>query len=407
MVKPGLKTTEILKEYSFEMKAELDSILSFWAKNTCDNVNGGFIGRIDENNTSYPDAPKGSVLNSRILWAFSSAYTVTKKEEYLNLARVAYNYIIANFIDKEYGGIYWSLNAKGEPLDTKKQIYALAFALYGCSAYFTASNNEAAKNRAIELYKAIEKYSFDGTYTGYLDAFTRDWKTLKDLRLSAKDANEKKTMNTHLHVLEAYTALYRIWPDVELKDKIILLIKNFINHIVDSNTHHLILFFDEQWNPKSTTISYGHDIEAAWLLLEAAEVTADLSLIEIAKNFAVKIAMSASQGLDKDGALWYEYEPTTDHSIKEKHSWVQAEAMIGFFNAWQLTNNKLYLDKSLQSWKYIQTSIRDSLHGEWYWGRNKNGTIMEAQDKVGMWKCPYHNSRACIEITRRIAASLA
>ena len=285
MDKPDLQTTAIFKEYSNEMKAELDSILSYWAKNTCDNVNGGFVGRIDENNTSYPDAPKGSVLNSRILWAFSSAYAVTKNEENLHLARVAYNYIIANFIDKEYGGIYWSLNTKGEPLDTKKQIYALAFAIYGCSAYFTASNNEAAKNTAIELYNTIEKYSFDATYTGYLDAFTKDWKTLDDLRLSAKDANEKKTMNTHLHVLEAYTALYGIWPDVELKDKIILLIKNFINHIVDYNTHHLVLFFDEQWNPKSTTISYGHDIEAAWLLLEAAEVTADLSLIKIAKNF--------------------------------------------------------------------------------------------------------------------------
>ena len=407
MDKPDLQTTAILKEYSNEMKAELDSILSYWAKNTCDNVNGGFIGRIDENNTSYPDAPKGSVLNSRILWAFSSAYVVKKNEENLHLAKVAYNYIIANFIDKEYGGIYWSLNAKGEPLDTKKQIYALAFAIYGCSAYFTASNNEAAKNTAIELYNTIEKYSFDATYTGYLDAFTRDWKTLDDLRLSAKDANEKKTMNTHLHVLEAYTALYGIWPDVELKDKIILLIKNFINHIVDYNTHHLVLFFDEQWNPKSTTISYGHDIEAAWLLLEAAEVTDDLSLIKVAKNFAVKIASSASEGLDKDGGLWYEYEPTANHYLKEKHSWVQAEAMIGFFNAWQLTNNKLYLDKSLQSWKYIQSSIKDQLHGEWYWGRNKDGTIMEGQDKVGIWKCPYHNSRACIEIIRRIAASLA
>ncbi len=399
-----LQTTSILKEYSLEMQAELESILAYWVKNTCDNVNDGFIGRIDENNIGYPDAPKGAVLNSRILWAFSSAYTATKKEEYLHLARISYNYIDNNFIDKEYGGIYWSLNAKGEPLDTKKQIYALAFAIYGCSAYFAASNNEASKNKAIELYKTIEQYSFDKTYTGYLDAFTRDWKTLEDLRLSAKDANEKKTMNTHLHVLEAYTALYRIWPDVELKDKIILLIKNFINHIIDSNTHHLTLFFDEQWNPRSTTISFGHDIEAAWLLLEAAEVTTDLSLIEIAKKFAAKIASSASEGLDKDGGLWYEYEPTTNHDIKEKHSWVQAEAMIGFFNAWQLTNNKFYLDRSLQSWKYIQSFIKDKLYGEWYWGRNENGTIMEHQDKAGIWKCPYHNSRACIEIIRRIVS---
>ena len=407
MDKPDVATTEILKEYSKEMRAELDAILSYWEKNTCDNINGGFVGRIDENNTSYPDAHKGAVLNSRILWAFSSAYSLTKNEEHLHLARVAYNYIVAHFIDKDYGGIYWLLNAKGQPLDTKKQIYALAFAIYGCSAYYTASKNEAAKNTAIDLYKTIEQYSFDKTYTGYLDAFTRDWKTLDDLRLSEKDANEKKTMNTHLHVLEAYTALFRIWPDEDLKNKIILLIKNFFDHIIDSNTHHLVLFFDEQWNPKSTTISYGHDIEAAWLLLEAAEATMELSLITIAKEFAIKIAASALEGIDKDGGLWYEYEPATNHFIKEKHSWVQAEAMIGFFNAWQLTNNKIYLDTSLKSWKYIKQFITDQLHGEWYWGRNGAGTIMEKQDKVGIWKCPYHNSRACIEIISRIANSEA
>lgn len=405
MDKPAIATTEILDEYSREMKTELDAILSYWEKNTCDNINGGFIGRIDENNTAYPDAPKGAVLNSRILWAFSSAYALTKKEEHLHLARVAYNYIVTRFIDKDFGGIYWLLDAKGQPLDTKKQIYALAFAIYGCSAYFTASKNEAAKNTAIDLYKTIERYSFDKTYTGYLDAFTRDWKTLNDLRLSEKDANEKKTMNTHLHVLEAYTALYRIWPDAGLKNKINLLIKNFFDHIINSNTHHLVLFFDEQWNPKSTTISYGHDIEAAWLLLEAAETTEELSLITIAKDFAIKIATSALEGLDKDGALWYEHEPDTNHFIKEKHSWVQAEAMIGFFTAWQLTGNKLYLNKSLKSWKYIRHFIKDYLYGEWYWGRNGDGTIMKQQDKAGIWKCPYHNSRACIEIISRIAAS--
>lgn len=403
MDKLDVATIEILDEYSKEMRAELDAILSYWKKNTCDNINGGFVGRIDENNRSYPDAPKGSVLNSRILWAFSSSYALTKKEEHLHLARVAYNYIVAHFIDKDYGGIYWLLNAKGKPLDAKKQIYALAFAIYGCSAYYTASKNEAAKKTAIDLFKMVEQYSFDETYFGYLDAFTRDWKTLEDLRLSEKDANEKKTMNTHLHVLEAYTALYRIWPDVVLKDKIILLIKNFFDHIITSNTHHLVLFFDEQWNPKSNTISYGHDIEAAWLLLEAAEATAELSIIMIAKDFAIKIAASVLEGLDKDGGLWYEYEPAINHFIKEKHSWVQAEAMIGFFNAWQLTGNKLYLDKSLQAWKYIKQFIKDHLYGEWYWGRNEDGTIMERQDKAGIWKCPYHNSRACIEIISRIA----
>lgn len=399
-----LQKKDLLTEYSIEMRAELDAILSYWTTNACDNVNGGFVGRIDENNINFPDAPKGSVLNSRILWAFSSAYTAINNEQYLQLAKVAYNYIANNFIDKNYGGIYWSVNAKGEPLDSKKQIYALAFTIYACSAYFKAGNIEASKTIAIELYKTIEQYSYDTEFTGYLDAFTRDWKTLDDLRLSAKDANEKKTMNTHLHVLEAYTALYRIWPDTILKDKIILLIKNFTDHIIDTHNHHLVLFFDEQWNPRSTTVSYGHDIEAAWLLLEAAEAVQDKALIEVIKKIAIKIADAAAQGLDKDGGLWYEYEPASDHFIKEKHSWVQAEAMIGFFNSWQLTSDELYLNKSLKAWQYVKEFIKDKNFGEWYWGINADGTVMQGQDKAGTWKCPYHNSRACIEIINRIKA---
>jgi len=388
--------------YRDDMKAELEAILLYWSKNSCDHVNGGFVGRIDENNVVDNVAPKGSVLNSRILWAFSSAYAVTGNDEHLQVARTAYNYIVSNFIDKTHGGVYWLLKSNGEPLDTKKQLYALAFAIYGCCAYFNASGNEAAKNRAIELYHTIEQYSYDHQYTGYLEAFTRDWQPLDDLRLSKKDVNEKKTMNTHLHILEAYTALYRVWPDDLLKQKIILLITNFTEHIIDRNNHHLLLFFDEQWNAKSGPLSYGHDIEAAWLLQEAAEAIKDLSLINRVKKIAVSIADAAAGGLDKDGGLWYEYEPSANHFNKEKHSWVQAEAMVGFFNCWQITGNDLYLGRSVQAWYYVKSFIKDRQYGEWYWGRNEDGSVMQGQDKAGIWKCPYHNSRACIEIITRI-----
>ena len=392
----------LLKGYKKEMNAELDAILSYWSKNTFDTINGGFAGRIDENNIVDNNAPKGSVLNSRILWTFSAAYTITKNKQHLHLARIAYNYISNNFVDKEYGGVYWSLNANGKPLDTKKQIYALAFAIYGCSAYYTASNNEAAKDTAIQLYNTIEQYSFDKEHKGYLDAFARDWEPMDDIRLSAKDANEMKTMNTHLHVLEAYTTLYKIWPDAVLKEKIKLLMQNFTQHIINTQNHHLVLFFDEQWNVKSDTISYGHDIEAAWLFLEAAEVIHDHELIETIKTTAVKIADAASEGLDKDGGLWYEYEPSSNHFIKEKHWWVQAETIVGFFTAWQLTGDDAYLQKSVNAWNYVQQFIKDKNYGEWYWGLNENGAIIMGQDKVGIWKCPYHNTRACIEIINRI-----
>ena len=392
----------LLTVYYNEVKEELNAILSYWMQNTYDPLNGGFVGRISEDNIPFPNAPKGAVLNARILWAFSEAYKITADPEHLRLAKIAFNYLSTYFVDKAYGGVYWTLNANGYPLDTKKQVYALAFAIYGCSAFYEISNNEAAKATAIELYRLIELHSFDKENTGYLEAFTRAWESLDDLRLSNKDANEKKTMNTHLHILEAYTALYRIWPDQALKSQINNLVSNFSDHIVAQESGHLVLFFDEKWNRRSCTISYGHDIEAAWLLLEAAEVTGNQSLIEETKRLAVKISAAAAEGLDTDGGLWYEYEPSTAQSIKEKHSWVQAEAMVGFFNHWQLTNDPVFLERSIRSWQYASTYITDKKYGEWYWGRNEDGSVMAGQDKVGIWKCPYHNSRACIEIIKRI-----
>ncbi|MEP7106716.1 MAG: AGE family epimerase/isomerase [Ferruginibacter sp.] len=394
--------TELLAVYFKEVNIELNDILAYWMLNARDPVNGGFIGRIDENNVRHQDAPKGAVLNSRILWAFSAAYKITGNPDHLHMAGIAFNYLTGNFIDKEYGGVYWTVDANGLPLDSKKQIYALAFAIYGCCAYFEISNIEPAKNTAIELYSLIEAHSFDIVNSGYLEAFTREWGSMKDLRLSEKDANEKKTMNTHLHVLEAYTTLYRIWPNEKLKEQIKNLIRNFTDHFIDEGTGHLLLFFDEQWNRRSATVSYGHDIEAAWLLLEAAETIMDAPVIDSIKKISIKISSAAVEGLDADGSLWYEYEPNINHITKEKHSWVQAEAMVGFFNHWQLTGDEAYLEKSLQSWHYVNTFIKDKIYGEWLWGRNDDGTAMKNQDKVGIWKCPYHNSRACIEIIKRL-----
>lgn len=382
-----------------EVKAELDEILSYWMDHTQDLQNGGFFGKIDEHNLPHPEAAKGSVLHSRILWSFSSAYAVTANADNLAMADRAYNYIIDHFLDTTEAGVYWTVNAKGEPLDTKKQIYALAFALYGCCAYYQVTNNEHVKGTAIGLFNAIEKYSFDKNNGGYFEAFTRDWTLLDDLRLSAKDANERKTMNTHLHVLEAYTSLFSIWPDKHLKNQLLLLLDVFTGHIINAKTSHLDLFFDDTWQVKTDIISYGHDIEAAWLLMEAAHATGDHALIKDIEKAAMKIAVAAAEGLDVDGGLQYEKE--NGHLVKEKHWWVQAEAMVGFFNHWQLTNNNGYLQKSLAVWQYIKTSIKDDQFGEWFWGRLEDGSVMPNEDKAGLWKCPYHNSRACLEIMRR------
>ncbi|MBS7566658.1 AGE family epimerase/isomerase [Mucilaginibacter sp. Bleaf8] len=391
-----------LQQYRQEVTAELHNILSYWLQYTPDHENGGYYGKIDHENKVDAEAPKGAVLHARVLWAFSAACNHEFNETYLSEARRAYAYIVKHFIDPQHGGVYWTVNYQGQPLDTKKQVYANAFVIYALAEYYIVSGEQEAKEQAINLYRLLVNKSYDTELTGYFEAFTREWQETEDLRLSAKDANEKKTMNTHLHVLEAYTNLYRIWPDAELKQQMVTLLHNFLDYIVDVKSGHLVLFFDERWNRRSDTISYGHDIEAAWLLLEAAEVIEDHELIEKLKSLAVQMANAAIEGVDTDGGLWYEYEPTQNHLIKEKHWWVQSEAMVGFMNAWQISKDDRYATLSLRNWAFVKIHILDQSGGEWVWGIYADGSLMPGEDKAGLWKCPYHNSRACIEIAKRL-----
>jgi mannobiose 2-epimerase len=391
-----------LQNFKNELAAELKNILGWWINHAVDEEHGGFIGRIDQLNHQHTTADKGSVLNSRILWAFSAAYRNTKDPAYLTYATRAYHYFSEHFIDQLWGGVYWSVGYKGNPADKKKQVYAQAFGIYALSEFFLATGESTARQQAIDLFHLIEQHSYDELKGGYIDAFTQDWKTMDDIRLSGKDANEKKTMNTHLHILEAYTSLYRVWPEKIVAQKIKNLLQYFNEYIIDGKTDHLILFFDEDWCPKSTIVSYGHDIEASWLLQEAAEVTGDEQLVEHTKQTAIAIANAARQGIDTDGGLWYEYDPARDLLVKEKHWWPQAEAMVGFFNAWQLTGQQAFFDAAINSWHFIRRYIIDREGGEWVWGITADHYIMDRQDKAGIWKCPYHNSRACLEIIKRI-----
>jgi len=390
-----------LGHYKVALKTELRHILDYWSTYAVDEVRGGFFGKINNNNQIDHEAPKGAVLNARILWSFAAAHNLNAAHP-LNLADRAYQYILDHFLDENFGGVYWTVDCNGHPLDTKKQVYALAFTIYAFSEYYQAKGDTEILKHAVAIYNDLVKYSYDEQYGGYLEAFSRDWQEIDDLRLSDKDANEKKTMNTHLHVLEAFTNLYRVWPDADLRIKIQDLLSIFQKHIIDAVTSRMNLFFDEYWNPKSDTISYGHDIEASWLLLEAAEVISDEQKIAELKILAVNMADACLEGIDQDGGLWYEREPSAAKVIKEKHWWVQAESMVGFFNAWQLSGNTKYLGVSFQNWNFIQKSILDKLHGEWFWGVKDDGCLMNNEDKIGLWKCPYHNSRACIMLIKWI-----
>lgn len=389
-----------LEQIRSELEQELENILGYWMQHAVDEKYGGFHGRINHDNVVDADAAKGLVLNARILWAFSAAYNFTGNKDYLLIAQRAFAYLNDHFADQQFGGFYWSVDKMGNPLETRKQVYGIAFCCYAFSEYHRTDNNPIPLDLAKDCFRCIEKYSFDNEKTGYLEAFSRDWTPVTDLRLSARDANEKKTMNTHLHLLEAYTSLYRSWPDEELKKRILLLLENFTNHIINRQTGHLHLFFDEDWNVKDNIISYGHDTEAAWLLLEAAVVIEDDEWLNRITEFSLQLANAAQEGMDVDGGLWCELED--GKFIRQKHWWPQAEAMVGFFNAWQLTGWKVFLDQSIKSWQFIQQNILDKKNGEWIWGIHEDGSVMRTEDKAGFWKCPYHNSRACIEVAKRI-----
>ena len=385
-----------------EMRSELENnILPFWMNKMEDNEQGGFYGEITGNDELRPEASKGAILNARILWTFSAAYRLLKKPEYLKTATRAKRYLIDRFYDLEYGGIYWELDYKGNPLDTKKQIYAIGFAIYGLSEYARATGDAEALEYAQRLFEVIEQHSFDPVQNGYLEALTRDWQPIEDMRLSDKDENEKKTMNTHLHILEPYTNLYRIWKDERLERQLRNLIDVFITRILDPQTGHLNLFFEEDWTNKYRIYSYGHDIEASWLIHEAALVLGDETVLKRIEPLIVRIAQAADEGLNPDGSMIYENFLDKQKIDRELHWWVQAENVVGHINLYQHFGDESALDIAARCWEFIKAKLIDHEQGEWHWSILPDGTVNRKDDKAGFWKCPYHNGRMCMEVIER------
>lgn len=367
--------TEILKRETRECLEK--NILPFWLEKMQDPC-GGWRGEVDGSGRIVEGAPKGAVLNARILWAFSAAYRVLRKAEYLEAATRAKREIIERFYDKQYGGIFWSLDSQGRPLETKKQSYAIGFAIYGLSEYSRATGDSQAKEYAIKLFKDLEEHARDFDKGGYWEALSRDWKPLEDMRLSSKDENMSKTMNTHLHIIEPYTNLYRIWPDAKLREAIESLMDVFSEKIIDPESGHMRLFFDNDWKPTSAEVSYGHDIEASWLLDESSQVVGDQRLKPIVKRLA-----EVSKGGLKPTDQW----------------WVFAETVVGYCNiAQRFGPSPESLKIAFDTWKFIKEHLVDLQGGEWWWSLKEDGSPMTDEDKAGFWKCPYHNSRMCLEL---------
>ena len=383
-----------------QVRKELtENILPYWTTRMCSG-DGGFYGRIDGSDKPDTTAPLGNIMVARMLWTFASAYRVLGDDKYLEIALKAKKTLIERFYDPEFGGTYWSLYPDGTPLDTKKQIYAIAFTIYGLAELNRATGDAEALEYAIKLFDSIESHSFDNVKNGYFEAFTRDWDIIDDMRLSDKDANESKTMNTHLHVLEAYTCLYRVWKNPLLKERLQGLIEVFETHILNSDGH-LKLFFDNDWNCSYDIVSYGHDIEASWLIHEAALVLGDKDVLGRIEALVPQIASAAGEGFTPEGGMIYEKKG--HETDGDRHWWVQAETVVGYFNLWDHFGLEEGLENALASWEFIKKSLIDRENGEWFWSVRADGSINREDDKAGFWKCPYHNGRMCMEIIERVA----
>ena len=380
----------------------MGNILPFWLEKTIDRENGGFYGRIDGHGVLHKEAEKGAILNARILWTFSAAYRVLRKPEYLEAATRAKDYVIAHFYDKEFGGTYWSLDYLGQPKDTKKQFYAIGFMIYGLSEYARATGDKEALDYAIRLFDTLESHSFDRENNGYIEACTREWGEIADMRLSDFDANYPKSQNTHLHIIEPYTNLFRVWKDERLERALRNLINIFTDHILNPETHHLDLFFENDWTRGAGHLeSYGHDIECSWLMHEAALVLGDKDVLAKVEPVVQMVAKASEKGLNADGSMIHEANLDTGHVDDDLHWWVQAETVVGFFNIYQYFGDETALDKAERCWQYIKDNLIDRENGEWYWSRHADGTLNTDDDKAGFWKCPYHNGRMCLEIIER------
>jgi mannobiose 2-epimerase len=380
------------------------NILRYWTTRMVDYKNGGFYGRIDYRDQVFPEADKGGILNARILWTYSSAYRVLHDTSYLRLATRAKNYVLKYFIDLQYGGAYRSLNYRGEPSDDKKQVYTEAFFIYALSEYSRATGDKTALDEAKNIFALVEKYALDKESNGYYEVFSRDWQRLRE-RLIGESSNQvEKTMNTHLHVMEAYANLYRVSGDKFVGERLRNLVNIFLDKIIDKKTSHLICFLDRNWNSTASIDSYGHDIESSWLLLEAATLLKDPQLIAKVKETSIKIANAAAEGLQPDGSLLTEKDNATGSIRPTRSWWEQAETVVGNLNAFELTGDEKYLDRSINCWNYIKKNFVDYKNGGWYSNVSEKGTPGQS-DKAGFWICPYHNGRMCMEVIERISGT--
>ena len=371
-----------------------NNILNYWL--TLKDPHGGFYGEADGTAEIQYNAPRGVILNARILWAFAAAYRALHKTEYLVAAVHARDYFLEHFCDHRYGGVYWSVDASGKRLETKKQLYAQGFAIYGLSELFKATHDDEVLKNAVNLFQIVESRFKDPENGGYIEALSRDFTPLEDMSLSAHDINADKTMNSHLHLLEAYANLYQVWPDKALREAV----KDLLDIVCDKvmgPDGHLQLYFQRDWTVIPGAVSYGHDIETSWLALECATAIHDIDTVNRVRPAAALMGKAGNEGLRSDGSMIY--EKLEDGSLDlSRQWWVLAESVVGNLWLWKYHGDLEAPDRALSTWAYIRDNLVDFDNGEWFWAVHPDGTPDKDSPKAGFWKCPYHNTRMCLQV---------
>lgn len=380
-------------------------LIPFW--NACrDEERGGFCGFVGHDLQKNWGSDKGVILHSRILWFYSSAYCLLKERELLEMADHAYVFLRDCCLDREYGGMYWSVTSGGQPADDTKHTYNQAFAIYALSAYYEASNREEALELARGLYRVIEEKCRDKD--GYLEAFHRDFTPASNEKLSENGVMATRTMNTLLHVMEAYTELYRVAAGQQVRDSLCEILQIFCDRVYNTETGSCEVFFDGEYRSLIDLESYGHNIEAAWLLDRTAQVLSDEGWEKRLRPVISGLSRTAYEHA-YDAARGCLYNEREDERIdRQRIWWVQGEAVTGFYNACQAEpEHEEYLQASEAIWQYIQDHIVDSRSGEWFESVREDGSVDESRGLVHAWKCPYHNGRMCIEMIRRLEGDRA
>lgn len=383
-----------------------ENLIPFW-NHLKDEENGGFYGYADSEGNPDKKSVKGVILNSRILWFYSSAYQALKKPELLAMADHAYDFMVNYCFDSQYGGVYWSVNYDGTVCDDTKHTYNQAFAIYALSAYYQASGRRDALDHAYMLYQMIEEKCRDEN--GYLEAFQRDFTPASNEKLSENGVLAERTMNTLLHVMEAYSELYKADCLVKVGDSIRCILELFHDKIYNPEKQICEVFFDMDYHPLIDLESFGHNIEAAWLIDRACDILGEAAykgsgaclkeMREITNGLAEAAYRNAFDL--KQHALNNEREG--NHVDRQKIWWVQAEAVIGFYNAYQKEpEKKEYLQAAEQIWEFILQFVVDAKSGEWLESIPEDNLPNPKQPLVHPWKCPYHNGRMCMEMMRRL-----